>query len=64
MSNLSGEDQYNIQGKLLKTLVDKENTANSYEVLFDAGNFTSGIYFYSLVADGKTVSTKKLILIK
>ena len=33
-------------------------------ILFDGSSFNSGIYYYSLVVDGKAMSTKKMILIK
>jgi len=31
---------------------------------FDGSNFNSGIYYYSLVVDGKWIETKSMILIK
>ena len=31
---------------------------------FDGSQFNSGIYFYSLIVDGKTVSTKSMVMIK
>ncbi|MCK7514367.1 MAG: T9SS type A sorting domain-containing protein [Desulfobacterales bacterium] len=32
------------------------------KVAFNAGDLTSGIYFYSLVVNGNSVATKKLIV--
>ncbi len=39
---------YNIQGKEIAVLVNEILTANNYEVIWDAGGYPSGIYFYSL----------------
>jgi len=55
---------YDISGKELMTLVNERKPAGKYEVRFDAGVLSSGIYFYSLTADGKTIETKKAVLIK
>jgi len=33
-------------------------------ILFDGSKFNSGIYYYSLVVDGKRMSTKSMVLIK
>jgi hypothetical protein len=55
---------YNIQGKEVAVLTDGEYKAGSYEITFDGSNYSSGIYFYSLIIDGKLVDTKKMILLK
>jgi len=55
---------YDISGKELMILVNERKPAGKYEVRFDAGVLSSGIYFYSLTADGKTIETKKAVLIK
>jgi hypothetical protein len=44
-------------------LVDEERAAGSYEVPFNAAEFGSGVYFYSLSA-GSFIQTKKMILLK
>jgi hypothetical protein len=31
---------------------------------FDAGNLSSGIYFYTLYINGRVLDTKKMMLIK
>lgn len=41
----------------------KKNTGE-YQIKFDAGNLSSGIYFYSLYADDIRIDKKKLILLK
>ncbi len=55
---------YDITGKELTTLADKEYKAGTYEVTFDGTNYSSGIYFYSLFIDGKLIETKRMILLK
>lgn len=55
---------YNSLGKEVATLVNEFKAAGNYSADFTAGNeLTSGIYFYSLIADGFT-ATKKLMLVK
>jgi hypothetical protein len=54
---------YDVLGKEIATLVEKEQTQGYYTINFDGSNFPSGIYFYRLTA-GKFLGTKKLILIK
>ena len=54
---------YDILGNLVETLVDGSFKAGVYTVDFDASNFASGIYFYTLKA-GNFVDTKKMSLVK
>ncbi len=54
---------YNIIGQTVKTLVDKEQSAGSYNVNFNAAGLSSGIYFYKLSA-GNYTSIKKMIVLK
>jgi hypothetical protein len=54
---------YDVLGKEVATLVNEEKPAGQYEVNFDAGNLSSGVYFYKLQA-GSFVETKKMILLK
>ncbi|MCX6165924.1 MAG: T9SS type A sorting domain-containing protein, partial [Ignavibacteriae bacterium] len=55
---------YNITGKEITTLVNKKQTSGIYEVKFDGGTLSSGIYFYTLFADEVRVDTKKMLMIK
>ncbi len=54
---------YNILGKEVAIILNKELRTGSYEVNFDANNLASGIYFYRIQA-GDFISVKKMILIK
>ena len=55
---------YDIQGKLVIELVNQKQNAGTYQADWNASGFSSGIYFYILIADNKIVETKKMILIK
>jgi len=54
---------YDILGRELKTLVNKQQKPGNYEVQFDASILSSGMYFYRLKSDN-FVQTKKMLLIK
>ena len=61
---------YDILGREIATLVNKQQKAGNYEVVFDISissaiskRLTSGIYFYKLQS-GNFVESKKMILIK
>ena len=54
---------YNMLGQEIAELVNKELQTGNYEVIFDASNLPSGIYFYRIEADN-FVQTKKMILMK
>jgi len=54
---------YNILGREVTTLVNRELPAGSYEVTFDASSLASGVYLYRLQA-GNYVDSKKMILLK
>ena len=54
---------YDISGKEISNLLNSNIQAGTYEVLFDASNFSSGAYFYKLESNGY-IETKKMFLIK
>ncbi|MBN2789107.1 MAG: T9SS type A sorting domain-containing protein [Candidatus Delongbacteria bacterium] len=54
---------YNINGQLVSELVNESKEAGIHTVCFDASNFNSGMYFYTLEANGTSI-TKKMILTK
>ncbi len=63
---------YNILGQEVKTLVDKEQPASNYRILWDGRDssgkdVSSGVYFYRLKVEGqrlKVEKTKKMVLIR
>lgn len=54
---------YDLLGREVQTLVNEEKQAGSYSVDFNSEDFSSGVYFYRLEADGFS-NVKKMILIK
>ena len=55
--------KYNVLGIEIATLVNEVQPAGSYEVEFDAANFSSGIYFYTINTN-QFSETKKMILLR
>lgn len=54
---------YDILGREVGRLLDKELKAGEYDVTWDASALASGVYFYRLEA-GKYVETRKMVLVK
>ncbi len=54
---------YDVLGNEVSSLVDKQQTAGSYEVKVDASNLASGLYFYRFTT-GSFSETKKMILLR
>ncbi len=54
---------YNIIGTEIATLIDQEQNSGTYTVNFNAGSFTSGVYFYRLNYNGVSLA-RKMILTK
>jgi len=54
---------YDILGREITTLVNAQQNPGNYEVIFDAKDLGSGIYFYKLNA-GSFSNTKEMILLK
>ena len=50
-------------GNEIETLVNEEKPVGSYEIDFDGSDLSSGIYFYQLKS-GKSIQTRKMLLIK
>ena len=62
-SSFVGLQFYDILGNEIETLVNEEKTSGVYEIVFNAANLSSGIYFYQLKA-GNFIQTRKMILLK
>jgi uncharacterized delta-60 repeat protein len=54
---------YDVLGNEVVTLVNEFKQAGRYEVEFDAGTLSSGVYLYKLTA-GKFSETKKMLMLK
>ncbi|MCW5896196.1 MAG: T9SS type A sorting domain-containing protein [Bacteroidetes bacterium] len=54
---------YDALGREVRTLLDEEKTAGSYQIQFDASDLSTGVYYYQLRA-GEFVETRKLIFLK
>jgi ligand-binding sensor domain-containing protein len=54
---------YDILGREIETLIDKELEPGKYKLNFNATNLPSGVYFY-LIRAGNFVKVKKMTLIK
>ena len=54
---------YNLSGKEITTLVNRNLQPGTYETTFNANNLPSGIYCYKLESSG-TAETKRMVLIK
>jgi hypothetical protein len=54
---------YNTLGQKVATLVNKKQSAGSYQIKWNAGGLSSGVYLYRLQT-GNYIQTKKMILMK
>jgi len=54
---------FNAAGQLVSELVNADHQAGVYNIEFNAGSLSSGVYFYRLDANGFT-ATNKMILVK
>ncbi len=54
---------YDVLGRIVKELVNKQQSKGNYEVVFDASNLSSGVYYYR-IKSGNFVKTKKMILLR
>jgi hypothetical protein len=55
---------YDVLGREVATLVNEVRPAGLYTVRWDASSHPSGTYFYSLVTEGVSAQTKKMVLLK
>ncbi|MGC8594051.1 MAG: alpha-amylase family glycosyl hydrolase, partial [Candidatus Kryptoniota bacterium] len=54
---------FNSLGQLVRTLINEEQNAGTYQVIFDGKDLASGVYFYRLLAGGFSM-TRKMVLTK
>ena len=55
---------YDVLGKIKEVVVNEQLHPSEYELVVDASNYSSGTYFYQLIADGNVIETKKMVLLK
>jgi Secretion system C-terminal sorting domain len=54
---------YNVLGRQVEILVNRQLKPATYEIDWNASNYPSGVYYYKLVA-GAFNQTRKMILVK
>lgn len=54
---------FDLAGRVVQTLVDREMPAGSYSIPVDASRMRAGAYFYQLRAGGR-VAMRKLLLVR
>lgn len=53
---------YDVLGRKVATLVDKDEGPGEKSVVFDASNLPSGVYFYRMETQGVSDTRKMMIL--
>jgi hypothetical protein len=54
---------YDITGRKIKTLINKNHNIGEYFVSFDANGLASGVYIYKLTA-GDVIKSRKMLLLR
>jgi hypothetical protein len=55
---------FDLTGQEIDVLFDRHRTPGDYHFQWEAHNLASGIYFYSLIVNDRSVSTRKMVLLK
>ena len=55
---------FNLIGQKVATLVSEKQKAGAHELVWNASNFSSGVYFYHLQTDQGFSQTRKLVLMQ
>lgn len=53
---------YDMNGRLVRSLVDQQQAVGSYEIMFEAQDLASGVYVYTLDMGGQRKSLKMTFL--
>jgi hypothetical protein len=53
---------YDVNGRLIRTLLDETRSAGDHSVLFNTSGLENGMYFYTVEAGGKKYSRKLIVL--
>ena len=54
---------YDLQGRLVEEIINQSALPGTFEVKWDARNYSSGIYFINMIADDFS-TTQKITLLK
>lgn len=63
-SGMAAIEIFDVSGRLVESLLNKKMDAGRHEVEFSGEALTSGVYFYRLIVGDKTITSKKMILLK
>lgn len=55
---------YDVLGRIIEIPVNEKLHPSEYELSVNASNYSSGVYFYQLIADGSVIDTRKMIVLK
>jgi len=55
---------YDVTGRQVEVIAESYYPAGRYKVIWNAGGYPSGVYFYCLEANGNVIDTKRMILLK
>lgn len=55
---------YDISGKEIEVLVNEYKNRGQYKINFSSNNYSSGVYFYSLIINGTIIKTNRMLIIK
>ena len=53
---------FDILGQEISTLIKEEKSSGIYKINFNASNLPSGVYFYRMVSEGFSQSSKMILL--
>ncbi len=53
-----------VLGRRIQTIVNQKHSPGTYQISFDGNSLPSGIYFYQLIVDNKTLQTRRMTLLK
>ena len=57
-------DVYDVRGRLVETVYDRQTTAGTHSVDWNAGRLASGTYLYRLSIGGETVATRQATVVR
>ncbi|MCC6865997.1 MAG: T9SS type A sorting domain-containing protein, partial [Ignavibacteria bacterium] len=55
---------YDLQGKEVKVLVNEYKNTGNYDLIFNAENLSSGVYYLVMFSSERIILTRKIVLIK